>query len=334
MVNSNFKKSKYSQSKPFWQSRFFVPAMLSVLIAVFIVIQLFSVFREMAVSKSSATLIVDPQQSFLELPINKPIDLNGMTQQQILDIRAEQVNKYPNLIQGQYSPTGLVFNNIQEDGYWMSLARLYYVGKKSIKSASPFFKESVASTIVLNPFLLAKAEFWGLSIWGAKNLKWNKALYSLEALSAREIPLAPVEQVLQISPAQGSAEIIYDISDFIYRINPALQKPLTSEQISFGLSMQNARDFGFRYAYLDLENSINIKNDQQPTEALEIGDRFEYMPLAWTSRLKLNHSSPNLPQFQSVQAISVPAKAVIKFWYEQPKDLKDPANYNFTINIR
>jgi hypothetical protein len=268
----------------------------------------------------------------VDIVINALVDLNKFSLEQILQTRSAEISKYQNLIEGEYAPTKVVFKGIKEDGYWMSIARLFYYGKSRIK-ASKFYNESAASSQLLNPFMLVKAEFWGLSIWGAKNLNWNKNNYPIEYLSNAGLALAPTEQSLIYKPDQRQAELDYDITSFINTTNTLTEKPLSNDQIIFGLSMQNARDLGFRYSYLDIEGSVNIKNERQPNEALDIPDRFDYMPVSWNNKFFLNHKTPSLPQYQSIQATALPATAVIKLWYQQPENLNEPADYIFKINI-
>ncbi len=264
-----------------------------------------------------------------------PADAQPLTFDEILSTRKDQMEQHQALLgEHPYKPFARIFQGIDPSRSWMSLAQLYFFGTEQPQGeVPPQYQLPAASTVLLNPLLLIKAEFWGLSIWGGSKLKWNPEKATLAKLAENKVPLAPRDPKLTYFPDKSRAEARYAITDFIEAVNPYLLAPLTPENTAFALSLQNARDFGFGFFYLDLGASEHIQNAKQPAGALENVDYIGSIPTTWARHEPFNHLSANNPAYDWIVATSLPAKATIKLWYNMPQDPSQPADFTYEIDL-
>jgi hypothetical protein len=286
-------------------------------------------------TKSYARLIDAEEYSgeaTVTVPLAKEILFEESSFEDALAIR-QQLADQSGLLEAPYQKTRATFARVDPAKPWLSTARLYYYGKKAPAPSLPK-GATAASSAILNPLLLARAEFWGLSIWGPRNLVWNKRRNSLAKLLAAGVPLRPRMSGLIYEPGNSLATVTYHVSEFLFQTEPYLSRPLGKQQITFALQLQNAYDLGFRSFELDLEKSINIANSKQPPTPLPIEDYFGAIKSSWNPELVFNHVSASTPQYDWIEVKDLPATAIIKLWYDD--DIKDrpvPHNYNFVMRF-
>lgn len=266
----------------------------------------------------------------LNIPFVKPASLQGTSLSEIYTIRSERLSDFSDLVSNQYQATAAVFDQLEEDTEWLKYSKLYFDGKDLVEERKEY-EQSVASFQILNPLLLAKAEFWGLSIWASGGLEWNKDKVTLEYLEKNNLPLTPQPDSLIYKAGEGVAELSYNLGLFAEAVSPYLKTPIKLEQVAFSILLQNAHDFGFRYAYLDIENSESIKNSNQADKAVRIKDNFKIMRAKWDKQLVFNSESVPAKELAWIEAISIPATATIKLWLEDPIEASAAADLIFKI---
>lgn len=84
----------------------------------------------------------------LEIPIQKPIDLNFRSKSEILELRRRYVARTPNLVAHPYEPSAEVFGAIEDNKPWWGLAGQGIWGPGQNSSLG----ESEESRFIANPF--------------------------------------------------------------------------------------------------------------------------------------------------------------------------------------
>jgi hypothetical protein len=264
----------------------------------------------------------------LEIAIHEPVELDHKTKQEIFELRAAEVNKYPRLVSGDYSPSSAVFENIQDNLPWWGIAGQFFhdAGAKSI--AGP----AEESRFIMNPFLLAAPEFMGLSIWYSCCFKWNKNKITPTDLDRSDFPFICNPESLLWRPGESRAEVTYQLTDFLRRLNPWLEKPLAVDHAYFDLIAYNARDWNLNYIYVSYADSENISHPNPPQTALPI-KHFLHAGGSCGYTGACNNMSPFTPEFSRLEISKLPAAVHIRLWKKQPAAVSDEPDMSFIIHI-
>ena len=248
----------------------------------------------------------------LTIPIARPMALSGLSTTEIIGTRSNLLAGQPVQLARPYHPSPAVFGGLRDGLGWMSLEALFITGP------GPKADEGLAaeSRNLLNPLLLLGAEFWGLSIWDKKHLVWN--MTDVDRAGADTVPLYPRVKLLKYSPQARLVQATWGVTSFLEQVKPFLAAPLSVDHVDFGVVGYNARDLGFSWVALRLEESQQVINPEQPAAPVRINDSLgDRGDLCGTSR-GCNHSNMLLLEFDSLRVTALPAKAVFWLWGEEP----------------
>jgi hypothetical protein len=270
---------------------------------------------------------IKPISSHLEIPVNSPANLSGLTRKQIYELRTRMVLQHPELVLGNYRPSESVFGAIVDEKPWWGIVGEFFngPGKESI------IGDSEESRFLLNPFLLASPEFMGLTFYGGGNLRWRSGIDE-NTLMAAKFPFYCFPQDLKWYPQAASAEVTYDVSKYLGQLNKYTDSPLViGRDSNFELIAYNARDLGFNYVFIG--ESENITNDhgdlQAPVELrqfIHCGDSCGYPG-------GCNNMSPAVPETDDLRVTELPAKLKLLFWKDKPESKDERADMTYTINF-
>ena len=253
-----------------------------------------------------------------------------MSRAEILKHRSDIVELSANLLHKKYSPTGEVFAKMKSGLPWFSLHGFFYRGRGIRSLEGP----SAESRHLSNPFLLISPEFWGLSRWVPGGIKWDETKLNQREFNKPDFPYYPIPNQMTWYPDKSSAQVTFLLSNFIDKLNLYAQEVLSKENISFGLTAYNARDFGFKYLAIDTKRSKNLKSADNAENPVEITDRITNLPRFCSYDSRCNHL--DIPMLDADQIVigPLPAHVYIKLWYNLPKDKDDPPNMYFMFNFK
>ena len=184
----------------------------------------------------------------------------------------------------------------------------------------------------MNPFLLVGAEFYGLSIWSS-GFAWDKPRIPGNDLNQSNFPFYCKPKSLSWLPAQARAELTYDVSKYIRTVNTWTVQPLSVRNTSFDLIAYNARDLNLNYLYLSYRESRNLSKDQPPDSPISIP---QYIHRGGSCGYSggCNNMSPDTPEFADIYINTLPAKAVIYLWTEEPESSQQSPDMTFVIYFK
>lgn len=244
----------------------------------------------------------------IDIPVNRPVPLSYKTKAEVYNLRKNAVNnsifKNPD-----YEPSDTVFGQIEDGKPWKSLNACSVNGRSDINGASE------ESRFILNPTILVAATN-DFRLHCTDN---NKILH-----------LTPIS----VKYFEPNKEIIvtydrFDINTLDYNTY-------------YEFNGLNARDFGYKYAYIDKEkttydlifvNGQNIGN--------QIVEFKNYIHTGGSCGVPggCNNGSPNQPMldFHNSHRWNTPYKQYreiyIKLWKNMPKSPQDEADINERIII-
>lgn len=274
------------------------------------------------------------QRSIVEslmIPIDPPIELDGMTREEIYDLRTKAALVFPWLLYTNYEPSHAVFSQIESGEPWWGITGQYYYGSGELSTAGP----SEESRFILNPYLLIGADFSGLSIWSGRPADsfWNSSIITNAALESQKFPYYVEPQNLRWWPGRGRVEVTYDVSEFLGRLNNWTIRTYSYRDASFDLIAYNARDLNLNYIYVDYAQSVYVARDPAPPEPIAIpqylhrGDSCGYED-------GCNNMSPATPELMGLDIQRLPAKLVIYLWREDPGSLAEAPDLTYVINFK
>jgi hypothetical protein len=267
----------------------------------------------------------------LSIPITPPIELDGLSDDQISDLRIEAALQFPWLLYTNYEPSHTVFSQIENGKPWWGIAGQYYygAGEQSISGLSE------ESRYILNPYLLVGVDFSGLSIWSGRPADsfWNQTLITNAALESTSFPFYPDPQNLQWWPGRNRVEVTYNLSEFLPRLNLWTARVYTYRDATFDLIAYNARDLNLNYIYVDYDTSIYVTRNPMPPEPVAIpqylhrGDSCGYSG-------GCNVMSPDTLEIMNIEIQRLPAKLVVYLWHEQPASQTEKPDLTYVINFK
>jgi hypothetical protein len=241
--------------------------------------------------------------------LRSPIELDGMTKDDILERRVGEVYRYPELVYSGYTPFETVFGEITDGLPWWGIAGQFYYGQGEQSIEGP----SEESRFILNPYLLVAAEPCG---------GFDRSRVSEELIQSPGFTFYCPAQQLVWEPEAAYAEVTYNAS-CVSRLNYSC----------FNLIAYNARDLNLGYIYVSYDQSINISKTNRPNQAVAIpqyihqGDSCGYPG-------GCNNMSPATPELDGLSVVGFPAKAEIWLWKKKPESFANPPDMTFVIRIR
>ncbi len=251
--------------------------------------------------------------SKIQIPINPMTELDFLTREEIYKLRTEYVMKHPQLINLKYSPSNQVFGQIVSGKTWWGMHGIagYGRGKKSIEGPSE------ETRYINNPFMLV-------------GLCENHALPLDRFDGDNPEEIYPKPNKLEWDSKNCFAEVIYDYSGYLdqaygYRIPESVYQERS-------LYCYNARDFGFRYAYIDLGKSGNAVHKLGKPMLARIPF---YIHKGGSSGYPggSNNGSPAAPAFD-IKILRFPVNLKVKLWFVKPKSPEEPNDFTFKMKIQ
>jgi hypothetical protein len=242
----------------------------------------------------------------IDIVIQSPVELDFYSKDDVLKLRQDAVEQYPELLAHKYSPSDAVFGKIVDGLPWWGIEGqfFYYRGEKSITGASE------EARFILNPYILVAAEY----------PDWWQGVIREDQLST--FPLYCVPHDLQWRPQEAYAEITYAASCIASR-----------QDLPFYLVAYNARDLNLNYIYVSYQDSINIANHDLPQEPYA-NPQFLHQGGSCGYPGGCNNMSPYTPEIDGLHVTSFPAKVVIWLWKQQPVSLEQEPDMKFVIHFK
>jgi hypothetical protein len=285
--------------------------LIFILPAVGLCLLVYSILQREPASKNLNQLAIGDigKVESVNLQIQSPIELDSMTKEQVLQLRRDEVYRYPEIVYSGYQPYEAIFDQIVDGLPWWGIPGQFYYGQGEQSIIGP----SEESRFILNPYLLVAAEPCGM---------WDKNQIS-EALALQpNFPLycPPTDLIWQ--PENSFAEVTYNAGCIAQR-----------NYACFNLIAYNARDLNLGYLYVSYENSLNISKTSKPLEPYQIpqyihqGDSCGYPG-------GCNNMSPITPEIDALSVLRLPAKAEIWLWKDKPSSLEVTADMVFVIHFK
>lgn len=259
----------------------------------------------------------------LDVPLNGPAQFNWKKRAEILRLRQAAVGRTPQLLNGSYTPLDDVFEQIEDGKPWWGFAGECVFGR-GLGSIQGFAEES---RFVLNPFMLVACNPATLGIWNASKL-------SDRDLKDPKFPFYWMPESLRYSPRQQSAELTYNISNYLRDVmaRPALATD-AGQLRSFSLVAYNARDMGYKYIYLDAKKSKAVENDNHPKDAAFIR-QFIHCGGTCGYPGDCNNMSPYIAEIDRCRLNKLPARAVVYLWKERPDNVEAKPDFTYIITFK
>jgi len=245
----------------------------------------------------------------INLTIKPPIDLDTLTKEEVLNLRVEEVYRYPELLFSSYEPSSGVFGGIVDGLPWWGIAGQFYYGQGNQSIDGP----SEEARFILNPYLLVAAEPCG---------GFDKSRVSEELIRRPGFPFyCPVTQLIW-EPENAYAEANYDANCVAQR-----------NYSCFNLIAYNARDLNLNYIYVSYENSINISKSNRPDQVYAI-PQFLHQGDSCGYPGGCNNMSPATPEIDGLSVVGLPARLEMWLWMDKPESLETSPDMIFVIRVR
>ncbi|MBY0546500.1 MAG: hypothetical protein K2W95_04370 [Candidatus Obscuribacterales bacterium] len=260
----------------------------------------------------------------LNIPINPVAEFNWKTREQVMDMRRDKINKFPQLISSPYKPYPPIWAAVEDKRPWWGTSGscVWGAGPRSIEGPAE------ESRYILNPFLLVGVNPSTLQIWDPSKLK--KA-----DLSNPNFPYFWYPESLTFLPGKSYATAIYNITKFQKDIAATGALKNQGEYCNrFSLVAYNARDFGYNYIWLNQGRSINVTNDNHAPEPVFIRQMLHCGGTCRYDANGCNNMSPFTKEIDRLRFSSLPARAVVYLWREEPPTLKTKPDFMFVIDFK
>ncbi len=246
---------------------------------------------------------------YTEIKVNAPILLSYKSKQEIYDLRknavANSIFRNPN-----YEPSNKVFGQIENFKPWVSMNACFIDNKAVVTEPSE------EARFILNPEILVAIEY----VYGAY---CNAGDYvpNIQAKSVR------------YSKSKNEITVVYD-----KLINETL-----SNNTVYSFKGLNARDLGYKYAYIDKSKSTYnlIFADKDTNISTSIAEFQDFLHCGDSCRHEggCNNGSPRQPMldFENSHVKNTPyqknKEIYIKFWKKMPNTLQDKPDISERIII-
>ena len=241
----------------------------------------------------------------VDISIEAPHELDGLTKAQVLQMRSVEVMKHPELLVGEYAPSEDVFGQVEDLAPWWGIEGQFRFGAGISSIDGP----SEESRFILNPFLLVAPEF----------NDWFRGISNAEAV---KLDLTCLPQRLTWWPKESRAEASYSASCIARR-----QKP------EFDLIAYNARDMGLPYIYVSYADSLNVTKTDAPAEPYA-NPQFIHRGNNCGYPGGCNNMSPSTPPIDGIRLDGLPAKVAVWLWRSKPRSIDVAPDFIFTVVFR
>lgn len=263
----------------------------------------------------------------IDVPINPVENYNFLSKEKILELRTQHVAKHPELVNGQYKPSDNVFMLIENNKPWWGMRGIFVngCGDKSIEG------EAEESRFLSNPFLLVAASPWTAEIWDTNVLPKTEP-------DKPDFPYCWLPKSLTYHPSRRLVEATYDVSSYDEKLENRKNWLTARDQKqlpirTFGLVGYNARDFGYEYIYVPIDQSINIANAKEPGHPVEIG-QFIHCGGGSNYPGGCNNMSPERPPLDQFNVVKLPAEVKVLLWKAKPASQQDKPDMTVLLHMQ
>ncbi len=256
------------------------------------------------------------------VPIQKLSRLNGITMEQLYSLRSNAVYRNRSFLSDTYEPSDAIFGMCESKKPWWGVWGMHIFREGSHAIDGP----SKESDYIQNPFRLVAAE--------ANNIgMWNRNAVSDADMRNPSFPFLWESGPVTFNAKLSSAEVTYDISKYNASVL-AMQSRLRHHGpiTGFSLIAYNARDFGFRYMYLDPQKSPGVRRWRN-VRAVQI-NQFLHCGGSCGYPGGCNNMSPHVEEFDNNELLKLPARAFIKLWKDEPESVGDAPDFNYIIYFK
>jgi hypothetical protein len=149
-----------------------------------------------------------------EIAINPTTSLCGFSRAKLYALRTKMVLQHPELVLGTYKPSQAVFGQIVDGKPWWGITGQFFYGSGKYSPTG----DSEESRFILNPFLLASPEFFGLTFYNGGKFRWRDDI-TQKLLDDDHFPFYCLPHNLKWAPEAASAEVTYDVSSYMKWLN-------------------------------------------------------------------------------------------------------------------
>jgi len=255
------------------------------------------------------------KKEIVSIPLQGPIELDGLTVVEITRLRHRYVNDFRDLVKGDYGLWHNTFGAIEDKKPWWGIEGQFcygYGGEKSI--AGP----SEESRFLINPFLLL-------------GLLEGKAYISMEKTC---FPVYPQPVSLQWNAKDSLAVVTYDMKRFFREKARHPARSSDDHENVLSINDYNARDFGFNYIYCSPQESKGIAPVRQPSFLQTIVPLRSLIHLGQSCGYPggCNNASPYQPDLY-FSILEVPGQIHCTLWKSKPNHVEEPGDFTFIIKF-
>jgi hypothetical protein len=246
----------------------------------------------------------------LAIALQPPQELDYMRKAEVLRLREGAVNQHPELLAANYRPSDAIFDQIVNGLPWWGIAGQFYYGRGERSIEGP----SEESRFILNPYLLAAAEFY-------TRLDNTRIPESKASQPGFRFYCEPY--LLHWQPRRAYAEAHYRAS-CVESIGGGF----------FDLIAYNARDLNLNYIYVSYPDSQGISKGDAPITAYA-NPQYIHRGGSCGYPGGCNNMSPRTPEIDGIRITRLPAKVVIWLWEEDPGDpLEGTPDMTFVLRFK
>jgi hypothetical protein len=275
---------------------------------------------ELAVGAKSKN--ADPANA-VDIGIQSLASFNGLTKQQILNMRTNEVNRHPDLLFDRYQPNPAVFGQIEDEKPWWGTKGtcIYGSGERSIEG------DAEESRFVLNPFLLVGLNPKSGELWDETKLNDGEA-------DRPDFPFFWKPSIVRFWPSRQIVQVAYRVSEFNDRLKQLENRLKDKTPVDeFSLVAYNARDFGYQYIYVPVAESENISNQNDPRNPVRID---QYIHCGGSSGYPggCNNMSPEQLQIDRFKVLKLPATVKVLLWKSSTSSVKTKPDMTVLIELK
>ena len=247
--------------------------------------------------------------NIIEIPLEQPVCFNGMTKEQVLDLRKKAIRTSPLFSDMYYQPSRSVFS-IGDGLPWISLEGALHFNKIPIeKRVEGVSRESVG---ILNPellYYLSTSENEDAEDANFRAL--YKDFYFVPYRATYDPATKTITAYIKGERKSGNYQPIY-------------------------LSDSNAHDLGYNYAHMDFANNVGYYTDEKYSSSAllhNIQPLTGYYTIGSVCGVQggCNNYAPYWQYYNHIYLKKIPASFNIKLWKNKPSDRTQKADMNFTM---
>lgn len=259
-------------------------------------------------------------QSPITLTMNGEMNLNGKSKEEVLNYRKKYVAQHPELLAGDYQPDAATFGNISDGKDWWGIQGQVFHSMGSIPANTGLARDSI---YLFNPFWLVAPNIIVKSV-----MRDATRFHTIKEFSQSHFPTLALPKKIVIYPNEAREEFTYNVLDIYNRANEVTAKPIQFSNINFDLFSYNAKDFGYKYLYIDPNKSSNI--NKYPNAVIPISECFDTRSV---DSVKCNEAFPIDEKVTGFNFKSLPARLQINLWKDKPASSVVKPDFTVTLNF-